>query len=450
MENIEKNKTYILIAHIETRFGDPISSININSNYCVIGTMLGRLLLFDIKTNKLTLLLDGSDEEILNINFATNNNRESNDFYCCIGDSKILKYSIKQNLLDNNEPIIRLVSTIKNYSEEYLHIRDCDNAIVYLTKDIFFMVAIEQIKKKPMILNTTESNYLVKSIESQEIIESGTICTTNYIVPFDFDGKYFILLQFLTNVERMLFSFNVFTQKAWKHLLKENFGILNYCKLIKDNKLFIVRNLNQCEFRKMDDNFSITDSFKNIGDQVIACNLFYNIKRETKKAKPLIVRKEGEINIFRFHKDNLKKCTSDNNKEISDTVTKKNNNMNNSQENFKNIQSNDLYYENESNIIEENGSYKMNEEDKQLVKSGNVKVNSLLNIFLLDIDGNINYYNEKEIKTIFNINNVKEIDKIIRERGLFSLNYSYIIKYNHPYIAISTDNGCYIFQLKQN
>ena len=447
MENIEKNKiSYKLIAHIETRFGDPISSININSNYCVIGTMLGRLILFNIKSNKLTLLLDGSDEEILNINFATNNNRESNDFYCCIGDSKILKYSIKQNLLDNNEPIVRLVSTIKNYSEEYLHVKDCDNAIVYLTKEIFFMVAIEQIKKKPMILNTTESNYLVKSIESHEIIESGTIRTTNYIVPFDFDGKYFVLLQFFTNVERMLFSFNVFTQKTWKHLLKETFGILNYCKLINDNKLFIVRNLNQCEFRKMDDNFSITDSFKNIGDQVISCNLFYNIKRESKKPKPLIVKKEGEINVYKYHKENIKKSNSDNNKEISDTVTKKNNNMNNSQENFKNIQSNDLCYENESNI-EENGSYKMNEEDK-LVKTGNIKANSLLNIFLLDIDGNINYYNEKELKTIFNINNVKEIDKIIRERGLFSLNYSYIIKYYHPYLAISTDNGCYIFLLK--
>ena len=220
MESLGKNKPiYILIQHIETRFGDPITSININSNFCIIGTMLGRLILFNINTHKVITLLDGSDEEILHINFASNNSRLSNDFYCCIGDSSILKYSIKPNLLDSNNPIISLNSTIKNYAEEFMHIKDCDNAIVYMTKEIFFMVAIEQIKKKPMILNTTESKYFVKNVESMEKIEEGILRTTNYIVPFDFDGKYFVLMQFFTNVERMLFSFNVFTQKTWKYVL---------------------------------------------------------------------------------------------------------------------------------------------------------------------------------------------------------------------------------------
>ena len=279
MEIQDKNKiNYLLIAHIETIFGDPISSINLNSNYCIVGTMLGRLILFNINTYKMTLLLDGADEEIININFASNNNRLSNDFYCCIGDSNILKYSIKPNLLDNNNPIVSLTSSIKNYEEEHLHIKDCDNAIVYMTKEIYFKVAIEQIKKKPMILNLTESNYIVKNVESQQVIEKGVLRTTNYIVPFDFDGKYFVLLQFYTNVERLICSFNIFTQKTWKHLLKKNFGIINYCKLIKDNKLFIIRNLNQCEFRVMDDNFSITHSFIHRGDQVIAFDLFYKIK----------------------------------------------------------------------------------------------------------------------------------------------------------------------------
>ena len=131
MERLQKNKiNYIFIEFIETRFGDPISSININSNFCIIGTMLGRLIIFNINTHKTTLLLDGSDEEILNINFASNNNIISNDFYCCIGDSSILKYSIKSNLLDSKNPLVSLTNAIKNYSEEFLHVKDCDNAIV--------------------------------------------------------------------------------------------------------------------------------------------------------------------------------------------------------------------------------------------------------------------------------------------------------------------------------
>ena len=451
MENLGKNKAiYILVEHIETRFGDPITSININSNFCIIGTMLGRLILFNINTHKVTTLLDGSDEEILHINFASNNSRLTNDFYCCIGDSSILKYSIKPNLLDSNNPIISLNSTIKNYPEEFMHVKDCDNAIVYMTKEIFFMVAIDQIKKKPMILNTTESKYLVKNIESMEKIEEGILRTTNYIVPFDFDGKYFVIMQFFTNVERMLFSFNVFTQKTWKHVLNKNFGILNYCKLIKDNKLFIVRNLNQCEFRIMDDNFTLTQSFVHKGDQVIACDIFYKIVRKDTKPKPLMIKKDGRIDIYKYHKEDGKKSYSYNIKKVeeTETETKKNNNANSSQENFKNNQyggkQNDLYYENDSN----RNNDEENNDRNAFVLTANIRANSLINILLLDIDGNINYYNENGIKTIFNINKIQEIDKIIGERGLFSLNYSYIIKYNNPFLAISSDNGCYIFQLK--
>ena len=380
MENLGKNKAiYILVEHIETRFGDPITSININSNFCIIGTMLGRLILFNINTHKVTTLLDGSDEEILNINFSSSNNGLINDFYCCIGDSSISKYSIKPNLLDTNNPIVTLTSSIKNYTEEYLHVKDCDNAIVYMTKGIFFMVSIEQIKKKPMVLNTTESKYLVKNVESQEIIEEGIIRTTNYIVPFDFDGKYFVLLQFFTNVERMICSLNVFTKKTWKHSLLKNFGVLNYCKIIKDNKLFIVRNLTQCEFRLMDDNFSVTHSFLHTGDQVIAIDLFYKIIKKVKKAKPLMIRKDEKIDIYKYHKETTKKNFIDNihnkkSEEIS-TITKKNNNnnmINSSDENIKNMdKSNELCFEND----EKNGNGSCSNENDEESNGMNNKFN---------------------------------------------------------------------------
>ena len=158
----------------------------------------------------------------------------------------------------------------------------------------------------------------------------------------------------------------------------------------------------------------------------------------------------------------MKKSNTDNKKidNTSETETKKNN-KNNYEKNSENIKnenlSNDLFYEKE--IDDGNNksinSYNNNEEDdedkNQLKKEeniSNIKANSLLNIFLVDIDGNINYYNDIGIKTLFNINKIKEIDKGARERGLFSLNYSYIIKYSHPYLTIFTDNGCYLFQLK--
>ena len=410
--NEEKKVNYILIGYIETRFGDPISSININSNFCIIGTMMGKLILYNINKRQSMMLIENSEEEILNINFSSNNNNYSNDFYCCIGDKSILKYSIKPYLLNNNYPIVTLTSTINNYTDESSHVKDCDNAIVYCCKEIYFIVAIEQLKKKPMILNTTDSNYIVKNIENMETIEKGMIKTTNYIVPFDFNGKYFILLQFFTVTERMLCSFNVFTMKAWKRLLRQEFGLLNYCKFINDNKLFIVRKFNICEIRIMDDNFTLAETFNHLGDRVIGLDFFYKISKSVKNVKN---SKIIELN---------KKKDRD---EISETETKKffNNNNLNSEENSISNYKNNIFNNSE-----------------------NIKANTNINIILLDIDGNVNYYNnKKEMICLFNINKVPEIDKSVREKGLFSLNYPYMIKFYHPYLAISTDNGCYIFQL---
>jgi len=405
-----KKVNYLLIGHIETRFGDPITSISINSKYCIIGTMMGRLILYNIKKREAMIILESSEEEILNINFSSNNNKNSNDFYCCIGDKTILKYSIKPNLLNNNYPIITLTSTINNYSDEKSHIKDCDNAIVYCIKEIFFMIAVEQLKKKPMILNTTDSDYMVKNVESLDIIDRGTIKTTNYIVPFDFDGKYFIFLQFFTVTEKMLCSCNVFTTKTWKHLLGEDFGLLNYCKLINDNKLFIVRNFNLCEIRNMDDNFTMTHSFKHLGDKVIALDFFFKITKTIKN-----------LNVLDLNK---KKDKDDN----SETETKK------------------FFYNNNLNS-EDNLNSSINDKNNIISNSENIRANTSINILLLDIDGDINFYNNKGNKNLLNVNKVPEIDKSIREKGLFSLNYPYIIKYFHPFLALSSDNGCYIFQL---
>ena len=410
--NEEKKVNYILIGHIETRFGDPITSISLNSRYCIIGTMFGKLILYTIKIKEATIILEHSEEEILNINFSTNNNSNSHDFYCCVGDKSILKYSIRQNLLNKNNQTVTLIATINNYSDECLHVKVCDNALVFCTKEIYFMVAIEQLKKKPMVLNTTDSSYIIKNVETMETIEKGFIKTTNYIVPFDFDGKYFILLQFFTVTERMLCSFNVITLKTWKHLLREDFGVLNYCKFINDNKVFIVRKFNLCEIRIMDDNFTITHSFQNIGDKVIGLDFFYKITKSVNKS----------TNVLDLNK---KKDKDD----ISETETKK------------------LYYNNNLSG-EDNLNSSFGDKNNILYNSENIRANTDINFILLDVDGNVNFYNvDKGIKNLFNVNKVNEIDKSIREKGLFSLNYPYMIKYYHPFLAISTDDGCYIFQL---
>ena len=97
---------------------------------------------------------------------------------------------------------------------------------------------------------------------------------------------------------------------------------------------------------------------------------------------------------------------------------------------------------------EDNLNSSFGDKNNILYNSENIRANTDINFILLDVDGNVNFYNvDKGIKNLFNVNKVNEIDKSIREKGLFSLNYPYMIKYYHPFLAISTDDGCYIFQL---
>ena len=56
--NEAKKVNYLLIGHIETRFGDPITSISLNSRYCIIGTMFGKLILYTIKIKEATIILE--------------------------------------------------------------------------------------------------------------------------------------------------------------------------------------------------------------------------------------------------------------------------------------------------------------------------------------------------------------------------------------------------------
>jgi hypothetical protein len=164
----------------------------------------------------------------------------------------------------------------------------------------------------------------------------------------------------------------------------------------------------------MDDNFTMTHSFYNLGDRVIGLDFFFKIT----------------------------KCVKDNNTTNLLDINKKKNKDENSETETKKI-----YYNNNMINSEENLNSSINDKNNIISNSENVKANTNINIILLDIDGNINYYNDKEIITLFNINKIPEIDKSIREKGLFSLNYPYLIKYYHPFMVVSTDNGCYVFQL---
>lgn len=76
--------------------------------------------------------------------------------------------------------------------------------------------------------------------------------------------------------------------------------------------------------------------------------------------------------------------------------------------------------------------------------------NSICSIITLDIDGNINLYENGNEITLFNLFNIKGIPKEHKDKLFFSMGYAYYIKSNLRYFCISSDFGCYIIKYNSN
>ena len=82
-----------------------------------------------------------------------------------------------------------------------------------------------------------------------------------------------------------------------------------------------------------------------------------------------------------------------------------------------------------------------------------------INIILLDIEQNIIELNYKgsqtnnkskmEINFKINMNSVKEINQELKDKGLFALDFPYFIKNSPNYVAVTTDQACFLFR-KEN
>ncbi len=142
----------------------------------------------------------------------------------------------------------------------------------------------------------------------------------------------------------------------------------------------IVRNLNQVEIRRIDDSFSVANSFKSIGDEVLATDIYNN---------NLVL-----------------------NEELDNISVKKNDQY---------VKVQDGRDGNEVIAVQE----------------------EKYSILLLDIDGNVNVWESNNISTKFNLYDIPDINIEHKKKQFFSMGYPYFIKANSTYYAISTDHGVF-------
>ena len=381
MEKI-KNRTITLIKLLEIRFGDPISALYLQDTNVIFGTMMGNITLYSITKNKVYTLSELSSENIVDISYSPN----EKIINVAIGDEKVIKYNIDFSQL--NLPIH---SKIKNYSSESEHIKYCENAFVMLSYNMYFRVQLTQPEEGNININNINSDFEIKNLSNNDIL-TGTLPMTNYSIPLDFNQEKFSWVEFLSDKERHLCiaNFKDKIEKPYKYLIHKHFGHISYFKFLPENKFILVRNLNICEIRNIDEKFTLVKSFKHLGDVVYGIDVF----------------------ILNNNKDN-------------DV-----NNNNNKDDIFLNLNKNDSI----NNAII-NNKIDEDKEDKDYI------------IVFLDIDGGVNIYKNGKISPFFNLYDIKDIKQDEKNKKFFDMGYSYFIKYNLNYCVISSDHGCYVLKI---
>ena len=394
----KKTKKISLIRLLDIRFADPISALSLIDTYVIFGTMMGNITLYSIQDNKIYILSELSSENIVDISYSPNDKLIN----VAIGDEEVIKYQINFNS-NSKYP---LSTKVKNYSTETEHNKYCENAFIMLSYNIFFRVQLTQPEEGNVTITNIDSEFEIRDLNNNDCL-SGTLPMTNYSVPLDFDSEKFSWVEFLSDKERNLCIVNLGNklEKPIKLLLQRSFGHISHFKFLPGNKFILVRNLNICEIRNIDEKFTLIQSFKHLGDNVYAIDVF-------------VLDKKRNIND-----NNLNYNSNKRNKDDILLNLNKNESFNSNEHNKS---------ENINNKIDSNDN---NDNNKDFI------------IVFLDIDGGVNIYQNGEISSFFNLNELKGIKKEEKNKTFFSMGYSYYIKYNLKYCIISSDHGCYVLEV---
>ena len=480
---MEINNEYIIYKLIKTNFGDPISSLLLTSEHVIIGTMLGQISYLSLQSKKISILSEFNTEHISNISF----NRNDEIINISIGDEKILRYKKDKR----NPEKLYLFQKESNYANEMEHNNFCQNAYTSLSPELLFRIQLCPPEEKCLNIIEIENEYDIINIINSNVIYIGRLPMTNYIVPFGFDGEYFAWVEFIGPGERNICIANVINninnvnnnlnnnnlvETYKKNIDNKKFGHISHLKILNESKIFLVHSLNICEIRQLNQDFTLIESFKHLGDEVYAVDVYYpneylKMKNDDKMSSDILLYSSNLMKITK-HDNNYKKTFIDKNlinnkEEISKNeenqyleksktvvIKKKRKKMietgsfsNNKISEFNNEKikvnvSNNSEYSNSNNIKKINIESINKEKNKEQEKESSTDVS--YSIITLDIDGNVNLYQYGEEVTLFNLYNLKDISEKNKKDKFFSMGYEYYIKSNLEYFCISTDQGCFV------
>jgi hypothetical protein len=262
---MEKKREIKLIKYIPIRYADPITSLDLNDEYLCFGSMLGLVEFYIINSNTLQKISDTQDEFISGIKLR------NSVLYLCIGDLQINKYNLEEDI---NNP-----ETVRNYQSEEMHKEFCNKCLTIFNNNFLIRNIItfpDKPSDKPI---KKDVKFFMKNIYHESIDDdyNDKYELSNYCVPFDFDGKYYIIIDFIEKNDRIFYIYDV-TTKEMKHInldkdLKE-IGHISHLKILQNENIFIVRNYNICEIRKFD--FELVKKLNINCNEILAYDILFD------------------------------------------------------------------------------------------------------------------------------------------------------------------------------
>ena len=437
--NIYETSKYVFFDYLDIIIGDPISSVCLSEKYVIIGTMMGRIKLFSLKTHNIICIGSTNLEHVSGISF----NEENNLLFASIGDDQLLKYEINDNLDNNLSPSNKMDMYDNNFDHNY----NCDNSYVLMAKNSLLKVVTFPHELEDIVKTDVYFKYTIIYFGSQNFDNSskynGKIKSTNFFVPLDFDGNNFCWVEYLNDKKdrnlcvQFINKDEIIDKINFKFKVDESYGHISHAKLLDVNKILIIRDLNKCEIRKINQNFDLLESFTHIGNEVYAVDIYFQESHtfcEDIDNKNTDIRKKA-LDSYVFNNDHIYTVLDDEKViDVNKGYLKK-----------YNLERNGHYKVSNSNEFKTDSLNLLKNMSKKIKSSGDA-----LTIITLDIDGNVNKYENKKEETLFNLYNLKRINQDHKDKKFFDMGYIYCIKTDLNYFCIATDHGCFIIKRINN
>ena len=239
--NTDEKSSYIFFDYLDIIIGDPISSVCLSENYVIIGTMMGRIKLFSLKSHKIISISGTNLEHVSGITFK----EDDNLLFASIGDEQILRYEISDNLDNNLSPS----NSMNIYDNNFDHNYNCDSSYVLMAKNSLLKVVIFPHELEESVKNDIYIKYTIIYFGNQKFDNSskynGKIKSTNYFVPLDFDGYNFCWVEYLNDKKdrnlcvQYINKDEIIDKVNFKFKIDESYGHISHAKLLDANKILI-------------------------------------------------------------------------------------------------------------------------------------------------------------------------------------------------------------------